>query len=65
MNSDINESQNGNKNNQVNSSDKITFKTGNSTYSFTKSWVENDALKDILVGLIVDDYNKQGFNDKK
>ncbi|MEA4895760.1 MAG: hypothetical protein VB064_10930 [Oscillospiraceae bacterium] len=33
-----------------------TIKTGKSTYTFTQSWVENEALKDILVGLIADDY---------
>ncbi|MGI5986022.1 MAG: hypothetical protein GXY01_05585 [Clostridiales bacterium] len=40
------------------SSEKITFKTGSTTYTFTQSWIENKALKDILVGLIADDYNK-------
>jgi hypothetical protein len=39
--------------------DKTTIKTGSSTYTFTQSWIENDALKDILVGLIADDYNNQ------
>jgi len=43
----------------LDSSDRTVIKTGSSTYSFTNSWVENDALKDILVGLIVDDLNKQ------
>ena len=40
------------------SDDKITIKTGSSTYSFTQSWVENDALKDILAGLVADDLNR-------
>ena len=39
--------------------ERVVIKTGSSTYSFTESWVQNDALKDILVGLIVEDYNKQ------
>lgn len=39
--------------------DKTTIKTGSSSYTFTQSWIENDALKDILVGLIADDYNRQ------
>jgi hypothetical protein len=38
--------------------ERITFKTGSSTYSFSQAWVENKALNDILVGLIVDDYSK-------
>lgn len=48
--------------NENNIPDKITIKTGKSTYSFTQSWVENSALKDILVGLIADDYNSQQNN---
>lgn len=51
MNSDDNEQ----KNDILNTTDKITFKTPKTTYSFTKSWVENEALKDILVDLIVED----------
>ena len=47
------------KKDALDSSDRTVIKTGSSTYSFTNSWVENDALKDILVGLIADDYNKQ------
>ena len=39
--------------------DKTTIKTGISSYTFTQSWIENEALKDILVGLIADDYNNQ------
>lgn len=35
-----------------------TIKTGVSSYSFSPSWLENQALKDILVGLIADDYNR-------
>ncbi len=37
---------------------KTTIITGASSYSFTPSWLENQALKDILVGLIADDYHK-------
>lgn len=47
------------KNEAINPSDRTTIKTKSTTYSFTKSWIENEALKDILVGLIADDYNKQ------
>jgi hypothetical protein len=36
-------------------SDKITFKTPKTTYSFSQSWLDNEALKGILVDLIVDD----------
>ena len=50
--------------NEIGLSDKIQFKTGSSTYSFTQQWIENEALKDILVGLIANDYNKQN-NDKQ
>jgi len=39
----------------MDTSDKITFKTPKTTYSFSKSWIENEALKDILVDLIVED----------
>ncbi len=39
--------------------EKTTIKTGSSSYTFTQSWIENEALKDILVGLIADDYNNQ------
>jgi hypothetical protein len=42
----------------VDAPERITFKTGSSSYSFSQAWVENSALKDILVGLIVDDYRK-------
>jgi len=44
------------KNPALGSSDKVTIKTGVSTYSFTQAWVENKALNDILVGMIVEDY---------
>jgi len=37
------------------SHDMTVFKTPNSTYRFTPSWVEHEGLKDILVGLISDD----------
>jgi len=37
------------------SPDMTVFKTPNSTYRFTSSWVEHEGLKDILVGLISDD----------
>jgi hypothetical protein len=37
---------------------KTTIKTGVSSYSFSPSWLENQALKDILVGMIADDYHK-------
>ena len=39
--------------------DKTTIKTGNSSYTFTQSWVENEALKDILVGLVADDFSNK------
>ncbi len=41
----------------IDSPDRTVIKTGASTYTFTQSWVENEALRDILVGLIADDYN--------
>ena len=44
--------------------DKTTFNTGVSKYSFTQAWVENQSLKDILVGLIADDYSSLHNNDK-
>ena len=43
----------------INISDKTVFVTGSTTYSFTQSWVEKDALRDILVGLIADDFKPQ------
>lgn len=55
MNNDSNQDRN------FDSSDKIVYNTGISTYKFTKSWVENDALKDLLVDLIADDYKQQQF----
>lgn len=42
---------------KIESFDKTTIKTGSTSYTFTQSWIENEALKDILVGLIADDYN--------
>ena len=39
--------------------DKTTIKTGSSSYTFSQDWIENEALKDILVGLIADDYKIQ------
>lgn len=50
------------KKESINSYDNMKIKTGSATYSFTQSWVENEALKDILVGLIAEDLNKQQFN---
>lgn len=44
--------------------DKISFKTADKTYSFDESWVGKKALKDILVDLISEDYEKQK-KDKK
>ncbi len=44
---------------KIESLEKTTIKTGNSSYTFTQSWIENEALKDILVGLISDDYSNQ------
>lgn len=35
--------------------ERTVINTGKTKYSFTDSWVENDALKDILVGMISDD----------
>ncbi len=52
---------NSNKDSIIDSSDKIVFDTGISTYKFTKSWIENEALKDILVDLIADDYKQLEF----
>ena len=43
----------------VKSIDKTTIKTGSSSYTFSQAWIENEALKDILVGLIADDYKIQ------
>lgn len=45
------------------SDDKITIKTPVTTYSFSQSWVDNEDLNGILVGLIADDFNKQQFGD--
>ncbi len=47
------------KNASIDPSEKIKINTGRTTYSFTQDWVENEALKDVLVGLIADDLNKQ------
>lgn len=38
--------------------ERIKIVTGSSTYSFTNSWVENEALKGVLAGLIAEDLNK-------
>lgn len=38
--------------------ERVVIKTGKSTYAYTKSWVENDALKDILVGLVAEDFKQ-------
>lgn len=43
----------------IDATEKIKINTGKTTYSFTQDWVENEALKDVLVGLIADDLNKQ------
>ena len=39
----------------MNSSERIIIKTGSTTYNFSQSWVENKALKDILVDLIAEE----------
>lgn len=59
----MNSYNNEEKKKEINRPDKIVFKTPNTTYSFTQSWVENKALNDILVGLIADDFTKQKDND--
>lgn len=43
--------------------EKMTFNTGVSKYSFTQAWLENQALKDILVDLIAEDYSRMQNND--
>lgn len=35
--------------------EKVTINTGNSKYSFSPSWLENEGLRGILVGLVSDD----------
>lgn len=51
---------NDNKENKFKEPYEITkIKTESGSYSFTQSWVENEALKDILVGLVADDLNRQ------
>ena len=47
-----------NERDNLSGQDMMVFKTPNSTYRFTPSWVEHDGLKDILVGLISDDLQK-------
>lgn len=39
------------------STEKITLKTPNMTYSYSDSWTKNKALNDILIGLISDDFS--------
>ena len=39
----------------MNNSERIIIKTGSSTYNFSQSWIDNKALKDILVDLIADE----------
>ena len=46
------------KNDKLKPIDKTTIKTGQSTYSFSQAWVENEALKDILAGLVADDFKQ-------
>jgi len=48
----------------VGPSEKTTINTGISTYSFTQSWIENPSLKDILVGLIAEDYTSLHNNGR-
>ena len=57
-------SDNGIGKDAVSPSEKITIDTGVSKYSFTQSWIDNPALKDILVGLVADDYSSLHNNDK-
>jgi len=47
------------KNENFSPDNMITIKTGKASYSFTQSWVENKALKDILVDMIAEDYNSR------
>jgi len=58
-------SDDGIRNESVNPYEKITINTGISKYSFTQSWIENPSLKDILVGLIADDYSSLHNNGKQ
>jgi len=39
----------------MDSSERIIIKTGSTTYNFSQSWIENKALKDILVDLIAEE----------
>ncbi len=48
-----------NSSGKVNPDEKITIQTGNGKYSFSKDWVENKALNNLLVGLIADDLTQQ------
>lgn len=38
------------------------IKTPRSSYRFTSSWLEHDGLKDILVGLVSDDFKNGPMN---
>ena len=40
--------------------DRITIDTGRSKYTFSGSWVKNEALNSILAGLIADDLQSGG-----
>lgn len=43
--------------------DRIVINTGSSKYSFSQSWLENDGLKSVLVGLVSDDLNRHLGDD--
>lgn len=40
------------------SEERIKINTGSGSYSFTSAWTENEALRDILTGLVAEDLNR-------
>lgn len=40
------------------SEERIKINTGSGSYSFTSDWTENEALRDILTGLVAEDLNR-------
>lgn len=47
------------------SEERIKINTGSSTYSFTEDWTKNEALRDILSGLVAEDLNRNFGNGDK
>ena len=45
--------------------ERIKINTGSGSYSFTNAWTENEALRDILSGLVAEDLNRNLGRDEQ